>query len=111
MGKAIAAALGRPHVVLMDASEFQATDILPADACFLGCDQPKPASFNELERVLQGMNLANRPCGVFSPASKDAIDYLRSLVGPSELRLNPKPLLGDKKDDVAGWVKETIARS
>ncbi len=111
----IAARLKGLRVVLMDATDFAATDLLPADACFIGCEKPKPANFAELERVLRGINLAGRPCGLFSPASPPAIAYLRTMVGDAELRVNPEPYPlpsgGASGADEKTWIENTLRGS
>jgi hypothetical protein len=93
MAERIAAALTDFTVTLRTASDFAGTDILPADICFFGCASPRPASFAYLEELLQHINLAGRPCGIFSPRSKEAARYLAGMVHDSELALNPEPLL------------------
>ena len=95
----------------MDAADFAATDLLPADAFFFGCEKPKPSSFVEFERVMKSINLAGKPCGLFSLASKDAIEYLRGVVRDAELRVNPEPLLADAVPDERAWVETTLRRS
>lgn len=94
--------------MVRNAAEFTPVDILPADAYFFGCEKAKPASFAELERVLKGVNLAGRPCGLFSSASNEAIDYLRTMVRDSELRQHPVPLLASASPDVGAWAAETL---
>jgi len=90
------------------AADFTPTDLLPADAFFFGCGSARPASFAELERVLKGINLAGRPCGLFSLASQEAIEYLRSIVRDAEFRLQPKPFLVSGKADIGTWAAETL---
>jgi hypothetical protein len=90
-------------VRVLTASNFTGRDILPADYCFFGCVQPHPPEFAYLEELLAHINLAGRPCGVFSPDSAEALRYLTDLAGPSELALNPEPLLGSSPDKFQQW--------
>ncbi|GHV75186.1 hypothetical protein AGMMS49942_00070 [Spirochaetia bacterium] len=89
-------------VQVLTASNFTGSDILPADYCFFGCAEPHPPEFAYLEELLAHINLAGRPCGVFSPGSAEALRYLTDLTGPSELALNPESLLGNAK--LQQWV-------
>jgi len=100
--------LGDIRSIVRNASEFTPVDILPADAYFFGCESDRPVSFAELERVLKGINLAGRPCGLFSLASNEAIEYLRSIVRDADLRLQPKPFLISGKADIGIWAAETL---
>lgn len=100
--------VGDIRVVVRNASEFTPVDILPADGYFFGCENARPSSFAELERVLKGINLAGRPCGLFSLASTEAIEYLRSIVRDADLRLHPTPFLLSKKGDIGLWAAETL---
>ena len=106
--EAIRAGLGDRTCVVKKAADFAAVDLLPADAYFFGCDSARPAAFAELERVLQGINLAGRPCGLFSLASKEAIEYLRGIVRDADLRLHPSPFLASGKADIGSWAAETL---
>ena len=109
-GASIARALTDRKVVVMDAADFAATDLLPVHACFIGCEKPHPSGFGELERVLKGVNLAGRPCGLFSLASPQAIEYLRAIVRDADFRLNPAPFLAEKSGDAGAWVADTLGR-
>jgi hypothetical protein len=114
MAAGIAGALKGNKVSLMTASEFKGNDILPAEAFFLGCEKPEPDSFAYLADLLKHINLAGRPCGVFSPApdgsaSKRALKYLASLVHDSEAALNPEPLLSGP--GTARWAQKVISGS
>ncbi|MDR2020567.1 MAG: hypothetical protein LBQ14_07365 [Treponema sp.] len=106
MAERIAAALTGFTVTLRAASGFAGTDMLPADICFFGCAVPRPASFAYLEELLQHINLAGRPCGIFSPGSKEAAAYLARMVHDSELALNPEPLL--EIPALTQWVARVI---
>ncbi|GHV74997.1 hypothetical protein AGMMS49940_22990 [Spirochaetia bacterium] len=100
----LAAEMRGVTVRVLAASDFTGKDILPADYCFFGCEQPHPPEFAYLEELLAHINLAGRPCGVFSPDSAEALRYLTDLTGPSELALNPEPLLGHISLNLQKWV-------
>lgn len=100
--------LGDVRAVVKKAADFSPVDILPADAYFFGCEKAGPASFSELERVLRGINLAGRPCGLFTLASNEAIEYLRSIVRDADLRLHPTPFLVSGSADIGRWAAETL---
>lgn len=106
--EAIAKKMGDARTVVRKAADFSPVDILPADACFLGCDSDHPTSFSEVERVLKGINLAGRPCGLFTLASRDAMEYLRSIVRDSELRTNPTGFMVDGQSGIGPWALETL---
>lgn len=100
--------LGDVRTVVKKAADFVPVDILPADAYFFGCEKAGPASFAELERVLKGINLAGRPCGLFTLASNEAIEYLRAIVRDADLRLHPTPFLVSGSADIGRWAAETL---
>jgi hypothetical protein len=104
----IAGSLGNAHVVTLGASEFSATDILPADIYFFGCEKPRPPSFSCLSDLLGHINLAGRPCGLFSPKSREAVKYLAGMVRDSELALYTHPLLVGEPESIKSWVAEVI---
>ena len=111
MAASIAAALKGNKVAVKTASEFQGNDILPAEAFFLGCEKPKPDSFDYLADLLKHINLAGRPCGVFSPGSEKAAKYLAGLIRDSEATLNPEPLLTGSGTKVKKWAESVISAS
>jgi len=106
----IAAALEGNKVLTKAASDFKGNDILPADAFFLGCEKPRPASFAYLTDVLKHINLAGRPCGVFSSGSEKAAKYLTGLVKDCEAALNPEPLLAGS-GGVKNWAQGVVSRA
>ena len=108
MAAEIAAALKGNKVAVKTASEFKGNDILPAQAFFLGCEKPNPDSFAYLTELLQHINLAGRPCGVFSPGSEKAAKYLAALVKDSEAALNPE-LFFAVSGDVKTWAQNIIS--
>ena len=107
MAEAIAAELKPYKVNLITAEDFDGTDLLPASLCFFGADHPEPPSFTYLFKMLQHINLAEKPCGIFS-GSKKAAEYLFAMVNNSEIDLYPDPFLG--KGDIKKWVKEVLAK-
>ncbi|MFP3089555.1 hypothetical protein LQZ21_04420 [Treponema sp. TIM-1] len=108
LGEKIARELRGSRVVIKKTPELSATDILPADVYFFGCESPHPPSFTYLEQVLLHINLVGRPCGLFSPQSPAAVQYLGALVRDSELDLRAEPFLGVKSEDLAAWIQKTI---
>jgi hypothetical protein len=109
MASGIAAALKGNKVTVKPASEFAGNDILPAEAFFLGCEKPNPDSFSYLADLLKHINLAGRPCGVFSSGSEKAAKYLAGLVKDSEAALNSTPLLPDSDGSVKTWATKVIS--
>jgi hypothetical protein len=96
------------RVIMIAASDFSGADILPADVFFFGCDRAHPPSFVRLEKVLEHINLAGRSCGLFSPGSEEAIEYLAGIVGDSELIPASKPLFASDTADIAAWIDSII---
>ena len=107
----IAAALKGNKVSMKAASDFKGNDILPVDAFFLGCEKPRPASFAYLTDLLKHINLAGRPCGVFSSGSEKATKYLAGLVKDCEAALNPEPLVADDGLDIGNWAQSVVSRA
>ena len=105
----IAGALKGNKVLTKTAAEFAGNDILPADAFFLGCENIAPDSFAYLTDLLKHINLAGRPCGVFSPAAKKTTDYLAGLVKDCEAALNPEFLTGPASG-IKNWAKSVIGK-
>jgi hypothetical protein len=105
-------------VALVNACDFSGSDILPADICFFGCEEPYPVSFAYFADVLRHINLAGRPCGIFTHRFPKTVRYLASLVRDSELALNPRPFFavppkfwaGASGAELEDWV-ESIVRS
>ena len=110
MAAGIASALKGDQVLIRNASEFKGNDILPADVFFLGCEKPGPESFTYLADLLKHINLAGRPCGIFSPGPGKAVKYLAKLVHDCEAALNPEALTGSVKD-TGSWAKKVISKS
>jgi hypothetical protein len=111
MAERIGAVFKEAQVRILSASDFSGTDILPADVCFLGCEEPSPPSFAYLEQLLKHINLVGRPCGIFSPKSREAIRYLSGMVHDAEMRLSPEPFLDAEPPDLPSWVTKVINQS
>ena len=107
MAAGIKEALKGNKVSVKSASEFKGNDILPAQVFLLGCEKPNPDSFTYLADLLKHINLAGRPCGVFSPGSEKAAKYLTGLVKDCGAVLNSEPLLGG--GNIGRWVKNVIS--
>lgn len=103
--------LHKYKVVVLEGSDFAATDILPADACFFGSAKAHCSTFDELARVLKGINLAGRPCGLFSTEAGAAIEWLHDLSRDSELAVHRDALTGTSSSNVVSWVADVLKRS
>jgi hypothetical protein len=105
----ISAALRGCSVTLKKALDLAGTDILAADAFFLGCETPHPVSFACLERLLCHINLAGRPCGAFSAGTVAALKYLSGLAAHCDA-VRGMPFRVDPKDGEAlkAWARETL---
>jgi hypothetical protein len=79
---------------VISAKDFSPTMLLSAKAFLLGCEKPESPDFMLLRDLFKHINLAGRPCGVFSPQEK-AIKYLSGLVRDSDAALG-NPLVVDK---------------
>ena len=106
IAEAIKGALTNYKVISVTADDFMGTQLLPVDLCFFGAETPEPPSFSYLYKMLQHINLANRPCGIFSSSQKTA-DYLRGMVHDSELALYPDPFLGE--GDIKTWTEKVAS--
>jgi len=96
MAKSIADIIASPlfdgySVSVIKSETFYGTDILPSYAFFIGCETPSPLTFTYVEILFERINLAGRPCGVFSSNAK-ALRYLSGMVSTSEASLG-KPML------------------
>ena len=111
MAAGIAAALKGNDVSIKGVSEFQGNDILPADAFFLGCEKPNPDSFAYVEDLFLHINLAGRPCGVFSPNCVKTAKYLAGMVHDCEAALNPSPLFCLSEKEIKAWSQSVISKS
>jgi hypothetical protein len=94
----------------ISAEQFSATDLLPADAFILGCEMPKPPLFVYIEDLFEHINLAGRPCGIFSTNTR-SIKYLSNLVRASEAALKRPFLVKNNVPDnnkLQNWVQSII---
>jgi len=107
MAKRIAGAIKGGNVSVKTALDFKGNDLLPAKAFFLGCHSPEPESFAYIGDFLKHVNLAGRPCGIFSPGT--ATKYLAALLKDSEAALNPEHLRGSGSD-IEAWVARVLPR-
>jgi hypothetical protein len=109
LARRIAKEAADSQVVVKAAADFVATDILPAEICFFGCEKANPPSFSHFEEVLHHINLAGRSCGLFSPNSAEAAAYLSGIVLDSELAVPAPPLISSPAArNISVWVKNII---
>jgi hypothetical protein len=101
-------AMPKAFVTAKAAAEFIGSDILSAEICIFGCETPRPASFAHLEEVLLHINLVGRPCGLFSPLSSGAVQYLSGIVRDSELAVWEPSLVSPSGEDINRWVKSLV---
>ena len=109
----LSAALKGYKTSIVTAESFAGTDLLPVRIFFLGCEAPDPSSFNYLDQMLQHVNLAGRPCGVFSTDSK-ALKYLSKIIKASGAKAGEPLLLKDSSAASAAiktWIKTIPASS
>jgi hypothetical protein len=108
LAEQVAGELKDCKVLVRAASDFAGTDLLPAEAFFLGCEQPAPPSFACLSELLQHINLVGRPCGVFSPGSEKAVSYLADLVRSSEASIGAPFVAASNKTGLRQWLKTIL---
>jgi len=96
---------------VIQAKSFSGTDLLPAYALFLGCEEPQPTSFAYIETLLKHINLAGRSCGIFSSNAK-TLEYLSALVRDSEIAGKPFEVKNDATDPdkLKKWVQEVLQK-
>ena len=107
IAKSIKDALTGCKAEIRAGESFAGTDLLPAQAFFVGCEKPNPASFEYLSQMLAHINLAGRPCGVFS-TTNNALKYLSGIVKDSDAALGEPLLAGDgniKPAVLKKWLK------
>jgi len=106
----IAGALSGFKVKICAASEFDGTDLLPAEVFFIGCENSAPPSFSYLEEMLSHINLASRKCGVFSVKEKP-LKYLAKIIKDCEADTGEPLLAPDgkiNKTSLNKWLKKTL---
>ena len=107
IAKSITGALIGYKVEIRAGESFVGTDLLEAQIFFVGCEKPNPASFAYLSQMLAHINLAGRPCGVFS-TNGNALKYLSGIVKDSDAALGEPLLAGDgdiKPAVLKKWLK------
>ena len=109
MAQKISENLKGTNTLIKDASGFAGTDLLPAEVVFIGCTEPSPPSFAYLDEMLQHINLAGRKCGIFSPSSKKALQYLKRMLKSSEISLSKETLSETNLADVKKWTAGVLA--
>jgi len=95
---------------VISAEDFSPTRLLGAHAFLLGCEKPEPQEFAGIKVLFKHINLAGRPCGIFS-TQDNAIKYLSELVRDSEAALgNPLVLKNGAVDSrkLQKWVGSII---
>jgi hypothetical protein len=102
----VAALEGSCRVISLVAPDFKGNEILPADVIFLGCMNPNPPAFAYLEELFRHINLAGKPCGIFSGSGK-AVPYLKNLIHDSEL-VPAKPFTGAAGTELQKWIKGIV---
>jgi hypothetical protein len=91
VAKSIAAVFGSApfanwSATVISAGDFSPTRLLPVHAFFLGCEKPESPDFEPIKELFKHINLAGRPCGVFSTKA-NAIKYLSGIVRDSDAAL------------------------
>jgi len=91
VAKSIAAVFGSAQfanwsATVIPAGDFSPTRLLPVHAFFLGSEKPESPEFTDIKTLFKHINLAGRPCGVFSTKAS-AIKYLSGLVRDSDAAL------------------------
>jgi len=110
IAKLISEELNNFKVKICSSDKFEGTDLLPADVFFIGCENPSPASFSYLEKMLAHINLASRICAYFS-VKEETLDYLYGIVKDCEPKLRTPLLVLSKeikKDLLKKWVKGIV---
>jgi hypothetical protein len=115
IAKNIAAVFGKTpftdwSAAVISAADFSPTRLLPAHAFILGCEKPESPDFAQIKELFKHINLAGRPCGVFSTRT-NAIKYLSGLVRDSEAALGSPLVLENGETDgkkLKKWVGSII---
>ena len=100
-------------VTVISAEDFSPTRLLPAHAFLLGCEKPAPPEFAGINDLFKHINLAGRPCGIFSTQAS-AIKYLSGLVRDSEAALgSPLVVKSNAVDsmELQKWVRGIVVVS
>ena len=97
-------------VVIIKGKDFSATDLLPVQSFFIGCETPKAFSSLYIEDLFAHINLAGRSCGIISNRA-GAIKYLSALVRASEATVGKLLLAKDGTVDnmeLQNWIHSII---
>jgi hypothetical protein len=78
---------------VISAKDFSPVKLLAAHAFLLGCEKPNIPEFADIKEIFKHINLAGRPCGVFS-SQLNAVKYLSGLVRDSEAALGEPLVVG-----------------
>jgi hypothetical protein len=95
---------------VISAEDFIATKLLPAHAFLIGCEKPEPPDFTNVRELFKHINLAGRPCGIFS-SQANSIKYLSGLVRDSEAALGSPIIINNTAADsrkLKKWVGSII---
>jgi hypothetical protein len=98
--------------VVKCAEDVTIPEILAAQAYVFGASFPLSDEFREIERVLRGINLAGRRCGLFSDGEPKAVDFLRAMSTDSELKLYKDSLDYSRVSDeeaVLAWLRAALS--
>jgi hypothetical protein len=97
-------------VAVSPVKDFSPTLLLSANAFLLGCEKPNLPEFTDIKELLKHINLAGRPCGVFSTQA-NAVKYLSGLVRDSEAALGSPLVVENGAVDgrkLKKWVRSII---
>ncbi len=95
---------------VISAKDFSPTKLLAAHAFLLGCEKPNIPEFADIKELFKHINLAGRPCGIFSTQT-NTVKYLSGLVRDSEAALGDPLVIENGKVDrrkVQKWVGSLI---
>ena len=115
MAREVSSFFGKPpfegfSATVLEADYFSATDILPVYAFFIGCKDPDAFSYLYIDELFEHINMAGRPCGIFSFNPK-TIKYVSTLIKASEA-IQGKPFLAKDetpdKNELINWVENTL---
>ena len=96
----------RYHVSIVDAAGFSGTDLLPVFAFLIGCELPNAFAPYYISDFFNHINLAGRPCGIFSP-NREALKYLAGMLKPSEAAIGNPFIFKNgaiEEKELAKWV-------
>lgn len=104
------------NVIVKSAKKSSMTDIIAANIVIIGTlpEDKKPihSDFKEIVRSLQGINLASRITGFFTPDSDKTINSLHKAVNDSDIKIYNQALYIDSEkvnsENVKGWVNKII---